>query len=1106
MKKRSLWLRVLVCLLSTVMLALPVLTACTKPDPTTKETGDGTTDSTLEPGTDDGTEPESDTEEGTEPEPEPEFPELSLPVVLPTDPAEIVALIDAISVGSRETEAQIDLAYAAWAALSEEDRAKVTNYDALRTRMQELADAYIVKEYMDTTMPHGEIIIGAYYLPDVVNDQVMQDIVDAHLDFIHSVPPDQTTYDLLHKYGIGVMAIAGEFGYKDYSYDWPKWREEGQMNTTMMPTGSITQLLANEFLNHPALWAVDVDEQNGNYWWVLGKDLAALYEKYPHLQTVTNTFPNYAHRQQAGNYSFYKYVRDAAYYYDSDFVSVDHYLFNPYESRVYGYIRDIIVLADLCKDTGRDLMLIPMINRIPQNAFSTSLDQVKYQAYAILAFGGKCIDWACYGKGWYIEQALDENGNKTERYYNMQACNADLKQLSPVYMRYTIEDYTVLNADIESSQFDFLAAEHPLEAFGQKTITDVAVAEKHDVLMGFFEKNLGEGEAFMFVNTDGASVWDNKPISSTVTFRTVSPKSVVTAYVKGIPTILEPDENNTYTVKVENYDGVFVTVTEPASLNKTPAPVAPVGQLTIGGTNISEFSVVIPANATKRETQAAEALVDIIAKATGKTLAIVTDAETPAHVISLGKTTLTPDSFKTAVAALKGDGYALATVNGNLYISGNEATGAGTVFGVYGFVEDYLGVGLYTDDDVVIPTAETVAVADGISESHNPSFLFRETSSYTSVAQAYPMYHKYNGQAVYGEMSFAAEMTAPGSAHYLYGLQDINGAPMCMTSSVAFDRFVRVANQLLPYDTEAEILGCALPNDILKYTCTCAGCTEAIEREGTIMGPMISLVNRLAETLQDDYPGLKVETLVPAYAMQVPATVRPSENVIIRVVMPETVCRYHALNDPTCEANAEFCAVLEAWTAISDNVIVLDQATPRSETISANNPLSVIHNIAPMYDTIQYLKSLGVMGYQQTGYDNPNGELEALRSYLLSRLLWDADMTRDEFNAEMDGFLKAYYGAGWEYIRQYVDKIGNTEGIKHSDHESVLRMTYHSDKDFARECANLWKSAINAAENVIDRRNVERSASHICIVSRELRDTMNFQYFKKLADKYEMPF
>ena len=56
---------------------------------------------------------------------------------------------------------------------------------------------------------------------------------------------------------------------------------------------------------------------------------------------------------------------------------------------------------------------------------------------------------------------------------------------------------------------------------------------------------VGEGEAFMFVGCNNYRFIGNKEQVATVTFKTADPSAILTAYVKGIPTVLTPDENGT---------------------------------------------------------------------------------------------------------------------------------------------------------------------------------------------------------------------------------------------------------------------------------------------------------------------------------------------------------------------------------------------------------------------------------------------------------------------------------------------------------------------------------------------------------------------------------
>ena len=1090
MKRKKVWLCLLAGLLSVGMLA-----ACSKDDPAPADTtveemttvADVTADVTEAATADAETEPET-----AEPE---TYPEIDLP----SDPDGVAELIDSIPEGNLDSEWTIDLAYAAWAALPEADRAKVENYEKLRVLLQDVADAHIVKDYHDSRIPHGELLLGGYCMFPYPTDEDMQTVVNANLDFLCGISPDQVTLDQFKKFGVGAIVSGGSLGVGDIS-GWGTWSEEGQVPLNgAKPIGTMVSavpLMAAK--DHEAIWGVDFRDEPGavDFWWY-DPVIGALNQQYSAVQTFANLLPNYGSTTQLGMHGYGRYVTDYAHRISGDILSLDHYIYDlNVRDGQYTLLRGLENSIEAAQDTDKDLMVILQLNRAPNQNRLTTLGEVKFQAYASMAFGAKYIVWGCYDYGWWDMQALDRNRQPTEQYYKMQECNADLKTLSPIFMRYTAVDQAMLNP---SPLREFLASRHPVDGMGMKTLTDLAASEgTTSLLMGYYEKNIGEGEAFLFVNSDTFDQNGSNTETSTVTFKTASPASVVTAYVKGIPTILTPVDG-VYTVQIKDADAVFVTVTEPDSLNVEP--VAPIGQITIGGTDISEFSIVIPAEATERERQAAEVLVDIIEQATFKTLPVVTDAENPAHAIVLGKTARSTAALNTARSSVKNDGYVVMTEGGNLYISGNDGVGAGTLFGVYAFCEDYLNIGFFADGHIVIPTAASVSVADGVSDSHSPSFLFRESTNYKAMDQAYPLYQKYNGYSLFGDVNFAACGFGGNGLHRLLWVNsNYNDTVLCLSSEQTYATALAGAKTLLNCDPDAEFLACDISLDGSWTPCTCETCTATTAAEGT-MGLILQFVNRLAEELKADYPNVVFYTSAAGDSMSLPATVRPAENVGVRVVLPTAACRFHALGDASCEVNAGFCTALESWTKVCKNVILLDEVTERTTWTSDYQKLS--GNLLALYDTVQYLKKLGVVGYQQMGYDSYAGEFEALNAYLLSRLLWDADMTREEYSAEMDGFLKAYYGAGWTYIRQYIDKVYATEGIRHSDYRNVTAMMYRTDdKAFAAECFELWISAIQAADTAVAKKNTENSSVQMYAPAQALRDRNNSAYFRNLLVKY----
>ena len=63
-------------------------------------------------------------------------------------------------------------------------------------------------------------------------------------------------------------------------------------------------------------------------------------------------------------------------------------------------------------------------------------NQLRFQAYSALAFGAENIIWGCYTAGWWYNQVLDENGEKTQQYDKLKAVNAELRALGGAYMGY----------------------------------------------------------------------------------------------------------------------------------------------------------------------------------------------------------------------------------------------------------------------------------------------------------------------------------------------------------------------------------------------------------------------------------------------------------------------------------------------------------------------------------------------------------------------------------------------------------------------------------------------------------------------------------------------
>ncbi|MBQ4065703.1 MAG: hypothetical protein IJD10_06345, partial [Clostridia bacterium] len=438
------------------------------------------------------------------------------------------------------------------------EKTKVIGFDTLQDYRRELTKAYVVKTYKDTRIPHHKLLIGTYVTNEtgtnIHTDAHFQDMVDCYIDFTWQGGAPE----LHEKYGLGMFCWSGEIGIPAD----PNMSEEDFRAAT-----------AGKQFDFPNLWLVyqkdephTADEMAA--YWRTGKILSK--ELLPHCGYNMNLLPNYGMQLSL----FDEYVDALVNTVESDFISYDHYMYDP----VYSYnitdeeldrgesanalsvsLDNLDIVSDRCRKHNRDFYIILQVNNAAHSAI-ISIENMKYQAYSAMAFGAKSISWACWIRGWGENNILDDNGNKTEQYAKLQETNRDLKALEPVYMRYTGASNAVVHGKKcpTKKTLQYYHGNTDVKQLTQTSLTDITPGDTSAMIIGHFEKNVGEGEAFMFVGCNNYRFL--KEQTSTVTFKTADPDAVVTAYLKGEATVLTPDTNGVYTVEVVKADAVFVTV------------------------------------------------------------------------------------------------------------------------------------------------------------------------------------------------------------------------------------------------------------------------------------------------------------------------------------------------------------------------------------------------------------------------------------------------------------------------------------------------------------------------------------------------------------------
>jgi ssDNA-specific exonuclease RecJ len=457
-------------------------------------------------------------------------------------------LIASIHGATIENEEKMEPAYLRYWSLSEEERNKVTGYDVLQTLRSELTKAYVVKEYADTRIPHERLLLGVYLGPPNATEQTVKELADAHLDMIwhayYTETQDSegnpvTSWELLEKYGLGMF------------------------NQT-----AFIQDANGQLRDAPNLWLVEGrDEPSQNDFDTLAALGHQLRESHPECGYTNNLFPNYASREQLGVSLYDIYLMNFAQKMPTDIICYDHY---PYTASVRNathlqkWLNNLTSVRDVCMDYGKDMyIIIQSANDDMTNGYITA-DQMRFQAYSAMTFGAKSISWFLYYNAVWTG-AIYDNGVRTEQYEKMVEVNAELKAFEPIYMRYTTSNVGYLlnkpvRDEVPTETYDVLSKlrQTGIKKIDKTIVTDFAVEGTDVIQVGQFTKNVGEGSALMLLNITDYT-YETKTTAK-VTFTVVDHTSVVTAYVKGIPTVLDPDENGVYTVEVSGADPVFLTV------------------------------------------------------------------------------------------------------------------------------------------------------------------------------------------------------------------------------------------------------------------------------------------------------------------------------------------------------------------------------------------------------------------------------------------------------------------------------------------------------------------------------------------------------------------
>ncbi|MBD3628576.1 DUF4838 domain-containing protein [Cyclobacterium sp.] len=458
----------------------------------------------------------------------------------------------------------------------------------------------------------------------------------------------------------------------------------------------------------------------------------------------------------------------------------------------------------------------------------------------------------------------------------------------------------------------------------------------------------------------------------------------------------------------------------------------------------SGYQIVLPEDAAVQEIQAGMVLQDYLQRISDAIIPVNHDDEGVSDLEILIGNVNRPEVKGISLEALGPEGHYIGTRGKKLIILGGPEKGV--IYGVYAFLENYLGCRKYTSKVDHIPRQSTIHL-EQINELEVPVFSFREVfyqdvydpefmdwhrlhsfsgkgSSPTAWGYWVHTFHQLLDPKDYGEshpeyFSYYEGKRHSGLVPSWDGKSVQPEAQLCLTNPEVLEIVCKNLQKAIEQNPGAKYWSVS-QNDNVNY-CRCEHCaaldaqhaafapeeklyeTHGSEYPALGMGSMLTFVNKVAER----FPDKIISTLAYQYTRVPPKDLVPAKNVNIMLCSIEST-----RNEPLETGDRAFSDDLKGWGKLTDNILVWDY------TIQFSNLLSPFPNLRTLQPNIRFLKENRVSAVFEQGNIQSGGEFAALRAYLLTRLVNDPEI---DLEKEMTEFLLAYYGQAAGHIKAYIN-------------------------------------------------------------------------------------
>ena len=406
---------------------------------------------------------------------------------------------------------------------------------------------------MNTRFNRNKLNIGTYILqPYARSEKHIKDLRDCGIEFVIDIDYDKDALDLFYKYGIGAFVRGVVPGW---------WGGDGSNAGTLKkrnPLDLYTKC-SLRYEDHPAVWAISIgDEPSALDFPCFGVVYDHVNKLFPTAFPYLNLYPNYASVcentadetvNQLGTETYEQHIEEYCKYVPADYISYDHYVYAP--MNLGKCLENFRIVANAARNYGKRFMYVCQVNSQRPGEWM-SVNNLRFQAFSAMSYGAEDITWACYTGGWWHNNVLDENGEKTEQYDKLKLVNSEIRNLADIYMQYRNTNAHLLGFTEEVSKD---VNQKVLESLNVGYFTELKAENNEPLIIGEMSSRYGKDEKALFITA--SDDWKDKACKTyNITFKSL--KSITIFGKDGKVPFIYDKETETYSVEITSSEALMI--------------------------------------------------------------------------------------------------------------------------------------------------------------------------------------------------------------------------------------------------------------------------------------------------------------------------------------------------------------------------------------------------------------------------------------------------------------------------------------------------------------------------------------------------------------------